>query len=524
MNFRRFKNSNKRQGFTLVELMVAAALVVLIMFLFAQIFSIATSTMVEMKGLAENDQRARTLTTIIQNDIQNRTFRKVLPFTIGEGDPPDNDKSDFGERRGYFYISENNPNDDRDDVLQFTIEVDRNTDDPFYGQTLGFDDNEDMDGDPTTFPDRNQPEYSDGQFNGTGISHQAEVSYFLRNGILYRRIMLIDPKSSVEKQPESSPSTNNPADSVEFFAAPPLSETYQYGTATPPVFWRDFDYSTFRNTAVSPAQMLLHGSGSLNNTTAAGFFPLGKPAYRFGFNHATGLPQEYVGETSPGTFIGRYTMEETSFRLNNSVGFTYPYEIPAFGNPMGTDDWDILNTGIRVGNDGIVEFDIGGGSWQSAGGGTRRAEDILMSNVFAFDVKVWDPLYNEDANSNGALDSGEDANNNGVLDTTAMFVNVGHSAFLGLLAQNTNQNLLFGDRRPTNPADPSSYNNRTFDTWHPAPQIDLDGDMEDDPPPFNLRDGNGQDQPLTAIQISILLHDISSDQLRQLTIVQSLVP
>ncbi|WP_166830566.1 PilW family protein [Thalassoroseus pseudoceratinae] len=521
MNSRRFKNSANRQGFTLVELMVAASLVVLIMFLFAQIFSIATATMGEMKGLAENDQRARTLTTIIQNDLQNRTFRKVLPFTVGEGDPPDNDKADFGERRGYFYISENDPANDSDDVLQFTIEVDPNSDDPFYGQALQLDDNEDMDNDPSTFPDRNQPDYSDGLFNGAGVSHQAEVCYFLRNGILYRRMMLIDPDSSVEKQPENSPSTNDPADAEEFFDPAP-AEPFQYGNLTPPVFWRDFDYSAFRNTAISPAQMLLHGSSSLNNTTAAGFFPLGKPAYRFGFNHATGLPQEYVGTTSPGVFIGRYTMEETSYRLNNSTGFTYPYSVPTFGNPMGTDDWDVLNTSIRVGNDGIVEFNSSG--WQSAAGGTRRAEDILMSNVFAFDVKVWDPLYNEDANSDGALSTGEDANNNGVLDTTAMFVNVGHSAFQGLLAQNTNANLLFGDRRPTDPTDASLYNNRTFDTWHPAPQIDLDGDSEDDPPPFSLRDGNGQDRPLTAIQITILLHDISSDQLRQLTIVQSLAP
>lgn len=48
----------------------------LIMTLFAQAFGIAASSIKKQRGLAENDQRARSLVTILLGDLQKRTYRQ----------------------------------------------------------------------------------------------------------------------------------------------------------------------------------------------------------------------------------------------------------------------------------------------------------------------------------------------------------------------------------------------------------------------------------------------------------------
>src|SRR5215203_1447187 len=115
--------SSKRQshagragrGFTLVEMLVAVGLVVLMLSLFAEVFSIATGTMSRQKGIAENDQRARMLTTLIRADLEARTFREAEAFPIGVTLTPE-----IGHD-GYIHISEGSVDDDTDDVLQLTV-------------------------------------------------------------------------------------------------------------------------------------------------------------------------------------------------------------------------------------------------------------------------------------------------------------------------------------------------------------------------------------------------------------------
>src|SRR4051812_44616129 len=67
-------------GFTLIELLVSVALTLLIMTMFAQVFRTASNLITRQRGMAENGQRARTLTTIIRGDIARRTFFNVTPF------------------------------------------------------------------------------------------------------------------------------------------------------------------------------------------------------------------------------------------------------------------------------------------------------------------------------------------------------------------------------------------------------------------------------------------------------------
>ena len=106
-------------GFTLVEMLVSVAIVLLMMSMFAQIFQMATGSLSQQRGIAENDQKARMLTTTLRGDLERRTFRDVFPFRADE-DTRQLGRS-LARRAGYFEIDENDPFDDTDDVLSFTV-------------------------------------------------------------------------------------------------------------------------------------------------------------------------------------------------------------------------------------------------------------------------------------------------------------------------------------------------------------------------------------------------------------------
>src|ERR1700685_2589523 len=108
-------------GFTLIEVMVSLALALIMMTIFAYIFQISGNFVTRQKGIAENDQSARILTTVLKTDFANRTMRYLAPYHPNmQALPGVNGDT---ERLGYFYYSENNPLDDTDDVLQFTVQI-----------------------------------------------------------------------------------------------------------------------------------------------------------------------------------------------------------------------------------------------------------------------------------------------------------------------------------------------------------------------------------------------------------------
>ncbi len=268
-------------GFTLVEMLIAVGLVLLIMTMFASIFQIATESLSKQRGLAENDQRARLLSTIIRADLEKRTFRDVIPFAHNQ------DTSQLGgqlvRRSGYWYYAENDPSDDTDDVLQFTVrsKISAQSSDktPYIGRSIVFfalpivaqnagtgvfsvsgdvtgyfpipylattnshvwvagnstpgtqqsndgrysilnvtknGTNTDITIDLSLVPPlasttifgtiyltELQPELDDGIVgNSLGQSTAAEVSYYLRGGNLYRRVLLIRDANTADAQPQ----------------------------------------------------------------------------------------------------------------------------------------------------------------------------------------------------------------------------------------------------------------------------------------------------------------------------------
>lgn len=553
-------------GFTLVEMLVSVALVLLMMTMFAQIFQMATGALSQQKGIAENDQKARMLNAILRGDLDHRTFRDVFPFRSNE------DTRQLGHsllrRSGYFEIDEGDPLSDVDDVLQFTalvnIKLQNGDSTPYTGRAIplstiainsypntssitvtgdystlitansyvrivgstGNDGRYTVASVPTfasgsttitlnttglnTSPTQlgfiaiseNEPDLDDGiSGNFTSTSCAAEVSYFLRNGVLYRRVLLIrEPAMGGNAQPTYSNGT-------------PLlwnGSAENYPTTGSSTFWRDFDYSAFyfsgKSTAGGPVAsgVMFHSAAeSLSNssqapkvlydesgvpTTSASSFPLslGIPRLRFGHSSTTGFTQDastsaFLATAGTPVKINRYTLQECS---NSSFGYPgYMPNDPISGNP-NVSPMDRSNIQVNDTTGQVVEY-----STQTF----RRGEDILMSNVLTFDVKVWDPTF---GSVGGFVDIGDSTNNpGGPFSSTAV----------GLL------NIPYGGT--------SGY--FRFDTWHPLASVG--GGANAGEPPYVPINTAGKPFALMAIQITINYRDISSGQVRQTTIVQSLV-
>lgn len=520
----------RRAGFTLVEMLVTVALVLLMMTLFAQVFQGATKSMNQQKGMAENDQKARRLTILLRKDIESRTFLDVKPFA------PRNNTPEFpNTRRGYFSISENDPNNMQDDVLQFTTEL---SGDFFAGRSTLLKrrtdvvDQSDSDwrkwkvdlartsmttealslkqyltgeftGAITADLDmRNQPEFDDGNPipNQIGASPRAEVSYFLRNGNLYRRVLLIREAYDAR--------SNSPAEPTG------LTGDYDsgvviYGSGQ---FWRDFDYSAlhrgYDNVAMASRGLKFHWKDSLRNESQGlvlvdpdvGYpLSLGIPHLRFGSTpvrsdgtvNPIGYPREYLNPSDPSTFIGRPTLQECAH-----AGFGYPGRYN--NNPFDTATSLTLNADTRV----IDQY---------SGGIERRGEDIVLTNVHEFDIQVYD--------DSPAVQS---------------FVQLGNSTGVGYYAANQR---LYNAYTPA-----TDVRNNRYDTWHPfatlpqppyrpvstgsdgvngAPGDDDGVNGPDDAGELGFP-GTDDEIALKAIRITIRYFDVASNQMRQLSLVHSL--
>lgn len=408
--------ADRRPGFTLVEMLVSVALILLMMTMFASIFSMATDSVSKQRGISENDQKARSLTTVIRSDFQHRTMRYPLAFYPGEDSSTS--PTPFGSRAGYLYISTNNPNSGLDDLIQFTVDANiliENADDtPFFGRATQLRDltNNSLYSSATD-PNRsniglhpNQPEADDGnlQPNGTGSSTAAEVCYFLRYGNLYRRVSLLRKPLPIagrelDVQPRSSLGYDllSAVDGSGSYDSPLGRYTHANGNGSNN-FLRDFDYSAVATGIGGNQSTSLIGIGSLSNElTSAGATSqaLGNPVWRFGFNQLTGFSREHTGVG--GKFIGRFTQGETS-----AVNFNWPQSLARVenvtedagailwsGNPVPGNPLDIRNVvSLNTGNGVISEFDeavTGEGR-----GGSRAVEDLLLPNVHEMKVEIWD--------------------------------------------------------------------------------------------------------------------------------------
>ncbi|MCH8830043.1 MAG: hypothetical protein IID45_10755, partial [Planctomycetes bacterium] len=414
---------------------------------------------------------------------------------------------DESRRRGYFSISENDPNDPTDDVLAFTVITPKNgSQSPYFGQTVMLIDKDRAettiaDGGPgltwpapKTEPQRaqwfqaymaaypNQLEFDDGNpvSNGTGTSRAAEIVYFLRNGNLYRRVLLLrDPYNQ----------------DGETLVPVEVKGEYRSATGVSGFFGEDFSYSGFHKFAGgSQAALWIHSvDESLKNLSDSKIVSdinvpasLGIPHLRFGYSPSNGsLPREYIGSGSSRKFIGRWLHRETADK-----NFLYPGRIKT---PIDNNDPHKRNDLTDSNNDGVVD--------QYSSNTTRRGEDILMTNVHEFDIKVWDAELQK-------------------------FVDLGHtqSGTSGKRGHYHRQN-----NRDSGVRNGTNWDWNRYDTWHPFRHPTSNWDLGK--PPYRPTVDNKSTQlgdsaneiPLRAIQITIRFYDVSTARMRQLTIVHSLI-
>lgn len=496
----RILNSPPRSAFTLIEMLVAVALVVLMMSMFASIFQIATGSMGKQKGMAENDQRARTIVTVIKGDLNKRTYRQLTPIVPGLP----NTLSDPDGQRGYFYISENNIADDTDDMFQFTIDVTRgsgvNVDKtPLYGRATLLRNSAAGGGADISymFLNQNQPEFDDGQLypDNAASSTAAEVSYFLRGNVLYRRTTLLRvPFSGNEAQPKDSLGNDlfgqNGGTGAVVYPKPLIGGNAVALTGannavlTGNSYWNDFDFSVFD----TGAGISFLGSDALNNQDTNTLNSLGIPQFRFG--HAfTGLgtgafvsgithqPREYIVDASNSNtiqYIGRFTHGETSH-----VAFSYPMSAAAaavakpIANPFLSGTALTFNAGTST----VKQFDDSVSLATGYAGGPRIGEDVLLTNVHSFDIKILDDAP-------------------GVM----QFLDIGHSNTSGYYQGTTFPKNLFGIvgklKSGYGPAVGGTTINNVFDTWHAG--LDWNNDGVLGPPNFTLNGAAGIPIGLTA--------------------------
>jgi len=406
-----------RRGFTLVEMLVSTALVLLIMVLFAQIYGAAVGTLREQEGLAKNDQKARAVVNILRSDLTARTYREI-PLSHGNRNEPTVAARGLvpihprclvidNAQRGFFYLSENDPGDGTDDVLSFTMSI-REPGGYFNGRV-----------EAGTASQVNHPDGDDGISNdGMTRSRHAVVTYFLSDGRLHRRINLLRDPLSVPNpwQPDSGASFKLPYQPSNESALTNLGQ----GS---PLFPYSSKYTDWYHTNAlarqenppgppppppSPLdQVTILGAHSLDNRFGIANAPIGVPRFREGHNSGGNPTGEYSGTN----FQGRAALTDA-----------------------------------------------------------RTGEDILLSGVVSFDVKVWEP---QDANQNGTADSYEGVSRGG------RFVDLGHGTLSRpdnttepsqtgpfCLTIGTGGNATWGRQNSAyNPGGPSGY--AAFDTWHP---------------------------------------------------------
>lgn len=196
--------SRRRRGVTLVEMLVAVALLVLMMTILVAVFSSATGAIQAERAYASLDQELRRIDTVIRQDL-----RGITATMTPAGVDPARDARE--SRLGYFEYAENSfadaQGEDTDDTLRFTAQAPEGQ--PFVGRI---------------WVAQTRPNAGPTLRPITVTSQYAEIIYFLRNGNLYRRVLLIAPERQGALGVGNIPNDPNPT------ANPPVPTRFGFQT------------------------------------------------------------------------------------------------------------------------------------------------------------------------------------------------------------------------------------------------------------------------------------------------------
>ncbi|HKM56449.1 MAG TPA: prepilin-type N-terminal cleavage/methylation domain-containing protein [Isosphaeraceae bacterium] len=183
--------ATRRRGVTLVEMLVTLAVLLLMMTVIVQIFQAATGALSSAQSYQELDNQLRQLDATIRSDLNGVTCKLT---------PPNNPQNN----PGYLEYGENEfadiQGEDADDYIRFTAKAPAGR--PFTGRMWVPPPNS------VNLPAAAATQLFEASYQPITItSDYAEIIYFLRNGNLYRRVLLVAP----ERQSVVVPTINNQA-------------------------------------------------------------------------------------------------------------------------------------------------------------------------------------------------------------------------------------------------------------------------------------------------------------------------
>lgn len=574
----------RRLGFTLVELLTATALALLVMAILTSMFGQMTQAINEHRATIELRAELRSTATLLREDLGGLTVRTA---------PPRNP----AHNEGYLEISEGPigpifwpynravPTLLTDNTARQVLADQSENPElyPLWDTTLG--DNDDI----IMFTTRTRSEPFTGRyFQGPGgvayesHSQVAEVCWFMRGSTLYRRMLLVGPAPARNKDPNSprqwywprrwggGPNFNAPlgeevANAINFYAWSDVS-VHLEGTSNdpdaanqmPPILVANtlgdltkrhnrFAHAPFGNPNANPMMRnysLYEMWGPLGLPTLGECASTAASNWRFpwtpiGSRNISNLPLNAV----PGAF---YDPRASVVLPSGETGLRYPFQ-----------ELDPL-TGEYIQYTQDPQYPS-----------FRLSEDVVMRNVLAFDIKVWDPGAPVYRRTGGVNDG--DAILPGDVDYLAnigqppisfgAFVDLNYMSLLGgsgngIAQYKPNYNPMGG---PTphfhGPGDPRSLLNlapcsttagqvtaAVYDTWsthYDSDGIDQDGDGTidegvngwDDNPGSGAGVDDSEERevpppyphPLRGVKITIRAYDEDSQSIREISIVQDFV-
>jgi len=382
-------------GFTLVEMLVAMVLTLLIMASVATLFSNISDSMSESRASIEMADRLRGAENLLQSDLMGVTVTM---------DPP----RDPAHGEGYFEYIEGvigpivrpglrdggDPTKSELEVAGLVAPTEEFDEDgnELPDTTVG--DNDDI----LMFTTRNLSQPFIGRFNGDSIdSPVAEVIWFVRGTTLYRRVMLVEPSRSGQLP--------TAATAGDFYLENDISVRLE-GNHT---------WQTQALGAAPPAAYL--AANSLGDLTKRenrfGHQPFAFPHdARFWGRLGMPLIQETAHTQWPfpdlngGGFRDPDSPIYTGVKMiipDGTNGLTTPPRGPTAAPSSETRIVDLANN-VDGNDDGTFDAWFTPHPWDETDQETgtlkdyidltlpnRAGEDVVLQNVLAFDVKIWDP-------------------------------------------------------------------------------------------------------------------------------------
>lgn len=386
-------HSPRRPGYTLVEILTATVLMIIIMLAVTVIFASVTESIGQSRATLEMTQRLRSASALLKQDLENVTVAMTPPahprdnsgyFEYVEGPigpvvPPENVAWNIDNNAADSTVG------DIDDILMFTAKTEG---EPYVGRMRfkrSLLSGETRDGADSV---------GDFKWQDTVVSSNcAEILYFMRGRTLYRRILLVKPDVDFDQRLQG---IQGPAYFDGFYAHNDISVHKD---------WR------------------LDGTPYL---AASSLADLTKPECRFG-HHPDPRIWTPARWTNPASSIVRFQHERRPhpFFYRPWLGFPLGtpsdpvYWIPGLGLPIlaecSAGNWQAggplpINTPPSPVNPALAADVVETGRFDAWANphpwndkvnaltgamtnyaGARIGEDVVLTNVIAFDVKAWDP-------------------------------------------------------------------------------------------------------------------------------------